>query len=392
MTLSVKPSQSIEIIKTQIHSLREIPVTHQTLKLNGVELKNEDTLSQHQIENCIIWLSYKPWQISIHIFEDWKTKKETIKLEVDWTEKIAELKDKIHGKKEIPTEWLNVYLGDGLWNEKAKLYNSESLADNKVFKKAMKEGLSLKISGEIRVYLDNLEPNQYRFIKVEAFETIAEIRTKIWYFSDCSKFFDSKIDNCFTLYKRDENLRLWEVYNDNKATVYDFGVKEFIAGQFIFTKNPDGMKYQIFVSMPKNNRLSIECYPFDTIAILKKKIQEKEGISYARLTYLGRPLEELGKTLYDYKIGKKSILNCRYEPLTTSMLAHLSPSEQKQMLGERLFFLIQIWHSEWAGKITGMLLENDNSELVYMLEHHESLKAKVEEAIMVLQVHKQQKR
>ena len=83
LTLLVKPSHSIEMIKTQIHSLREIPVTHQTLKLNGVELKNEDTLSQHQIENCIVWLSYKPWQISIHIFEDWKTKKETIKLEVD---------------------------------------------------------------------------------------------------------------------------------------------------------------------------------------------------------------------------------------------------------------------------------------------------------------------
>jgi polyadenylate-binding protein len=30
-----------------------------------------------------------------------------------------------------------------------------------------------------------------------------------------------------------------------------------------------------------------------------------------------------------------------------------------------------------AGKITGMLLEIDNSELVHMLEHQESLKGKV---------------
>jgi hypothetical protein len=34
-------------------------------------------------------------------------------------------------------------------------------------------------------------------------------------------------------------------------------------------------------------------------------------------------------------------------------------------------------HPDLAGKITGMLLEIDNSELVHMLEHQESLKGKV---------------
>ena len=49
MTLPVKPSYSIEMIKTQIQSLREIPVKEQVLTLNGVELKNEDNLTQFQI-------------------------------------------------------------------------------------------------------------------------------------------------------------------------------------------------------------------------------------------------------------------------------------------------------------------------------------------------------
>jgi len=78
------------------------------------------------------------------------------------------------------------------------------------------------------------------------------------------------------------------------------------------------------------------------------------------------------------------------EPLTASMLAAAPPNEQKQMLGERLFPLIQSMHPELAGKITGMLLEIDNSELVHMLEHQESLKGKVEEAVAVLQAHKSQ--
>ncbi|CAF5130484.1 unnamed protein product [Rotaria sp. Silwood1] len=57
------------------------------------------------------------------------------------------------------------------------------------------------------------------------------------------------------------------------------------------------------------------------------------------------------------------------------------------MLGERLFPLIQQMQPELAGKITGMLLEIDNTELLHMLESRESLKAKVEEAIAVLQAH-----
>jgi len=75
------------------------------------------------------------------------------------------------------------------------------------------------------------------------------------------------------------------------------------------------------------------------------------------------------------------------EPLTASMLAAAPPQEQKQMLGERLFPLIQAMYPDLAGKITGMLLEIDNSELVHMLEHQESLKGKVDEAVAVLQAH-----
>lgn len=46
-------------------------------------------------------------------------------------------------------------------------------------------------------------------------------------------------------------------------------------------------------------------------------------------------------------------------------------------VGERLFPLIQAMHANLAGKITGMLLEIDNSELLHMLESHESLRSKV---------------
>ena len=75
------------------------------------------------------------------------------------------------------------------------------------------------------------------------------------------------------------------------------------------------------------------------------------------------------------------------EPLTAAMLVAVLPQEQKQKLGERLFPLIHRMYPDLAGKITDMLLETDNSELLHMLEHHESLKAKVEESVAVLQAH-----
>nr|XP_054302995.1 polyadenylate-binding protein 3-like [Pongo pygmaeus] len=75
------------------------------------------------------------------------------------------------------------------------------------------------------------------------------------------------------------------------------------------------------------------------------------------------------------------------ETLTASMLASAPPQKQKQMLGERLFPLIEAMRPTLAGKITGMLLEIDNSELLHMLESPESLGSKVDEAVAVLQAH-----
>ena len=75
--------------------------------------------------------------------------------------------------------------------------------------------------------------------------------------------------------------------------------------------------------------------------------------------------------------AQQAVLIQGQEPLTSSMLAAAPPQEQKQMLGERLFPLIQRMYPDLAGKITGMLLEIDNAELLHMLEDSNSLKSKV---------------
>ncbi|RFU74139.1 polya rna binding [Trichoderma arundinaceum] len=66
-----------------------------------------------------------------------------------------------------------------------------------------------------------------------------------------------------------------------------------------------------------------------------------------------------------------------------SQLAAAQPAQQKQILGELIFPKIQAINSELAGKITGMLLEMDNTELVNLIEDEAALKAKVDEALAV---------
>merc|ERR1719436_535726 len=71
-------------------------------------------------------------------------------------------------------------------------------------------------------------------------------------------------------------------------------------------------------------------------------------------------------------------------PLTAAALAAAPPGVQKQMLGEKLFPAISKYQPELAGKITGMMFEMDNSELLILLESEQQLKTKVDEAMRVL--------
>jgi len=87
--------------------------------------------------------------------------------------------------------------------------------------------------------------------------------------------------------------------------------------------------------------------------------------------------------------AQQGVVVAGQEPLTATRLAKAPPQEQKQMLGERLFPLIQRQHANLAGKITGMLLEIDNAELLHMLESPAALKGKMDEAVTVLQSHHQ---
>ncbi|CAN7132712.1 polyadenylate-binding protein 2 [Brassica rapa] len=67
-----------------------------------------------------------------------------------------------------------------------------------------------------------------------------------------------------------------------------------------------------------------------------------------------------------------------------SNLANASPEQQRTMLGENLYPLVEKLEAESAAKVTGMLLEMDQTEVLHLLESPEALEAKVAEAMDVL--------
>jgi polyadenylate-binding protein len=73
--------------------------------------------------------------------------------------------------------------------------------------------------------------------------------------------------------------------------------------------------------------------------------------------------------------------------LTPAALAAADEGMQKNMIGERLYPLIAKSQPELVWKITGMLLEMDNSELLHLLESPGALQANIEKVLEALRAH-----
>ncbi|KAK9270509.1 hypothetical protein L1049_026090 [Liquidambar formosana] len=94
---------------------------------------------------------------------------------------------------------------------------------------------------------------------------------------------------------------------------------------------------------------------------------------------LSVPYDMSGMPLRDAAVGQPMPI-----PALATALANATPEQQRTMLGESLYPLVDQLEHEMAAKVTGMLLEMDQTEVLHLLESPEALKAKVGEAMEVL--------
>lgn len=72
-------------------------------------------------------------------------------------------------------------------------------------------------------------------------------------------------------------------------------------------------------------------------------------------------------------------------------LVNMSKEDRKQHIGEKLYPVVsQFCDPNDAGKVTGMILELENDELIDLLQNSQQIKEKVNEALGVLKNHPQQ--
>jgi polyadenylate-binding protein len=76
------------------------------------------------------------------------------------------------------------------------------------------------------------------------------------------------------------------------------------------------------------------------------------------------------------------------EPLNAARLARVPQNEQKQLIGEQLYPQVkELCNEDDAGKVTGMILELENEELLQLIENPDMIRVKVQEARAVLESH-----
>ncbi|KAI5014323.1 hypothetical protein ZWY2020_055713 [Hordeum vulgare] len=97
----------------------------------------------------------------------------------------------------------------------------------------------------------------------------------------------------------------------------------------------------------------------------------------------------VGGMVQPYDMGSFPVRDAGVSPAPpigtlTSALANATPEQQRTILGESLYPLVEKLEHQQAAKVTGMLLEMDQTEVLHLLESPEALKSKVAEAMDVL--------
>ncbi|CAL1294816.1 unnamed protein product [Larinioides sclopetarius] len=76
-----------------------------------------------------------------------------------------------------------------------------------------------------------------------------------------------------------------------------------------------------------------------------------------------------------------------YSSVGSYGMYYMSEQQQKEMIGEELYYYVYQWYPDRAGKLTGMLLEMDVQSLLQMLGDGNFMRDMVEKALKALMEH-----